>query len=101
MRLYCDLGPYRRIESRDPGTIAANLAEAYLPPRAPRMVAALLLAVHALSLPVRMGITYVSRSQMYFWSCQHCACALECAVFVWKWLQQVDAVAGQVEISGT
>ncbi|KAJ4983058.1 C2H2 type zinc finger domain protein [Stagonosporopsis vannaccii] len=95
VRLFCNLGPYRRLESRDPITIAATLTQVYLPPRTPRMVSALLLATHAMSLPVRMGIPYVSRNQMYFWSCQHCACALECAVFVWKWLQQVDAGSGQ------
>lgn len=65
------------------------------------MTKALLLAVHALSLPVRIGINFVSRSQMYFWSCQHCLCAMECGVFLWKWLQQVEPVSEQLEDLGT
>lgn len=53
---------------------------------------ALLHAVHLLSLPVRMGIRYIARSQMYFWSCQFSICALECGVFLWRWLQQIENI---------
>ncbi|KAI4754899.1 subtilisin-like protein [Aureobasidium sp. EXF-3400] len=38
-----------------------------------------------------MGVQYVSRSQMFFWSCQHSLCGLESAVFLCKWLQSVAA----------
>lgn len=100
VRLHMDLGPHRRLESQDPQIIATGLARLSLPPRTSRIIGSLLLAVHALSLPVRMGIDYVAHSQMNIWSCQHCACALECGVFVWKWLQQVNSAQSQLNISG-
>jgi len=64
------------------------------------MVTALLHAVHALSLPVRMGVDYVSQSQWFYWSCQHSICALESGVFVWQWLHSIEDDAGQSEITG-
>jgi len=63
------------------------------------MVTALLHAVHALSLPVRMGVDYVSQSQWFYWSCQHSICALESGVFVWQWLHSIEDDAGQSEIT--
>ncbi|KEQ98996.1 hypothetical protein AUEXF2481DRAFT_36308 [Aureobasidium subglaciale EXF-2481] len=38
-----------------------------------------------------MSVQYVSRSQMFFWSCQHSLSGLESAVFLFKWLQSVAA----------
>lgn len=70
--------------------MAVALEMAPPPGREPTFITALLHAVHTMSVPVRMGVDYVARSQMFFWSCQHSICALECGVFVWKWLQQVD-----------
>ncbi|KAI4759680.1 hypothetical protein E4T52_06601 [Aureobasidium sp. EXF-3400] len=40
-----------------------------------------------------MGVEYVSRNQMFFWSCQHSLCGLESAVFLCKWLQAVAATS--------
>ncbi|KAI5210549.1 hypothetical protein E4T39_00115 [Aureobasidium subglaciale] len=40
-----------------------------------------------------MGVQYVSRSQMFFWSCRHSLSGLESAVFLCKWLQSVAATA--------
>lgn len=99
VRLHLDLGPHRRLETRDPVAIAASLNEVQPPVRGPELATALLHAVHALSLPVRMGVDYVSRSQMFFWSCQHSICALECGVFVWNWMQQIEATSGQMEVT--
>lgn len=80
--------------------MATSLMKVQGPQRGPELSTALLHTVHALSLPVRMGVGYVARSQMFFWSCQHSVCALECGVFVWKWLQQVDATSNEAEITG-
>lgn len=79
--------------------MAAGLEMAPPPGREPRVITALLHAVHTMSVPVRMGVDYVARSQMFFWSCQHSICALECGVLVWKWLQQVDAQAGHESLT--
>jgi len=47
-----------------------------------------------------MGVDYVSRSQMFFWSCQHSICALECGIFVWKWLGEFEATSEEIQLTG-
>lgn len=89
VRLHMELGPYRQLDSRDPLQIAAALSQVRSPERGPNLTTALLHATHAISLPVRMGVDYVSRSQTFFWSCQHSLCALDTAIFLWKWLAVV------------
>jgi hypothetical protein len=68
VRLHLDLGEHCRLESCDPLVMAVNLHKVRPPTRGPELATALLHSVHALSLPVRMGVNYVSRSQMFFWS---------------------------------
>jgi hypothetical protein len=94
VRLHVDIGPHHSLDILDPHAMAASLRKMEPPRRGPRVVTALLHAVHALSLPVRIGVDYVARSQMFFWSCQHAICALETGVFVWKWLQRVEVESG-------
>ena len=79
--------------------MAANLSKLEPPERGPRVVTALLHAVHAMSLPVRMGVDYVARSQMFFWSCQHSICALESGIFLWKWLQRVEMESSRNDLA--
>jgi hypothetical protein len=98
-RLHIDIGPRRSLETRDPHAMAANLRKLEAPKRGPRVVTALLHAVHALSLPVRMGVDYAARSQMFFWSCQHSICALESGIFIWKWLHRVDLEIGRHDLA--
>ncbi|KAI5241971.1 hypothetical protein E4T43_05077 [Aureobasidium subglaciale] len=100
VRLHLDLGPYRRLESRNPATIAAALYKTSPLKRSPRSTTTLLHVTHALSLPVNMGIQYVSRSQMFFWSCQHSLSGLESAVFLSKWLQSVAATVSDNPLTG-
>lgn len=53
------------------------------------MISALLYAAHALSVPVRLGIDRVARSQAFFWSVRHSLSGLECAVLLSKWLNSL------------
>ncbi|OJI82835.1 hypothetical protein ASPTUDRAFT_56838 [Aspergillus tubingensis CBS 134.48] len=101
VRLVCDLGPYRELNSRDPTRIAAALAQ--LPPvdRSPRLVLALLHSAHTVSIPVKLGVDFVARSQHFFWSVQQCVCSLECAVFLSRWLHQVGQSGNRDPMSGT
>jgi hypothetical protein len=99
VRLHADIGPHRSLETRDAHAMAANLSKMEPPIRGPGVVTALLHAVHTVSIPVRMGIDYVARSQMFFWSCQHSICALETGVFVWKWLQRVEMESGRNDLA--
>ena len=54
--------------------------------RSDAVISALLYAAHALSIPVRLGVERVARSQAFFWSVRHSLSGLECAVLLSKWL---------------
>ncbi|KAJ5378803.1 hypothetical protein N7509_011922 [Penicillium cosmopolitanum] len=86
VRLSLNLGPYRRLETRDPATIADALYRSPKPERSYRLIPALIYAAHALSIPVRLGIDHIARSQAFFWSVRHSLASLECAVLLSKWL---------------
>ncbi|KAF4537439.1 C2H2 transcription factor [Lasiodiplodia theobromae] len=95
IRLVCDAGPHRELHTRDPLRIAAALTR--LPPvergRSSRnmVVPALLHAAHALSIPIKLGIDYVAKSQHFFWGIHHSVSSFECAVFLARWLYQIEA----------
>jgi len=92
IRLHVDMGPLRHLETRDPIRIADALR--YTPPiaRDPRLTSALLHSAHALSIPVRLGIDFVAKTQTFFWSIQHSLCSLECAFLLSKWLAALSCV---------
>lgn len=100
VRLHLDLGSYRRLDTRDPAQIATALIGVPALKRGPHLTTALLHVTHALSLPVNMGVQYVSRSQMSFWSCQHSLCGLESAVFLSKWLRTVAETLDEEPLTG-
>jgi hypothetical protein len=69
--------------------------------RGPHLLPALLHATHALSIPVNLGIEYVSRSQAFVWSIQHALCGLEFAVLVNKWLKCTGHSMEKLPLKGT
>ncbi|KAF4986481.1 hypothetical protein FDECE_15935, partial [Fusarium decemcellulare] len=97
VRIYLNIGPYRQLETRDPEQIAQALMKCPDVERSDGVISALLYAAHALSIPVRLGVDRVARSQAFFWSVRHSLSALECAVLLSKWLaslqRSVDAVS--------
>ncbi|CAI7581705.1 uncharacterized protein N7487_000312 [Penicillium crustosum] len=86
VRLSLNLGPHRRLETRDPTIIASALRRSPRPERSYRLIPALIYAAHALSIPVRLGIDHIARSQAFFWSVRHSLASIECAVLLSKWL---------------
>ncbi|KAJ5795128.1 hypothetical protein N7457_001727 [Penicillium paradoxum] len=86
VRLSLNLGPHRRLETRDPTIIATALHRSPRPERSYRLIPALIYAAHALSIPVRLGIDHIARSQAFFWSVRHSLASIECAVLLSKWL---------------
>lgn len=84
IRLHSDLGPCRRLDTRDPVRIAEALKNARLLTRGPRLSRAVLQSAHALSIPVKIGVRYVARTQTFSWSIQHGLCNLECAFLLSK-----------------
>ncbi|EXJ96131.1 hypothetical protein A1O1_01257 [Capronia coronata CBS 617.96] len=99
VRLHLRLGPHRSLESRDKYRIASSLLKSPPVRRGHRILPAILYAVHALSLPVRLGIESVGRSQAFFWSIRHGLSSLECAVLLAKWLIAVHETEAETEIS--
>lgn len=88
VRVHLDIGPYRSLACRRPMQIAASLAKvpSLQLQKTNSAASALLYSIHALSIPVAIGIEYVVHSQAIFWCCQNALGSLECAVFLSKWL---------------
>jgi hypothetical protein len=86
------MGPHMRLETRDSVAVATALFAVPPPRRHPTLKSCLLQVVHALNLPVSFGVNHVTRSQPILWCCQHAICALECAIFLSKWLESIAAV---------
>lgn len=92
IRLHIDMGPLRHLESRDSNQIAQALHDTPAIRRDPRLTPALLHCAHALSIPVRLGIDFVAKTQTFFWSIQHSLCSLECAFLLSKWLHSLSRI---------
>ncbi|EFX03764.1 c2h2 type zinc finger domain containing protein [Grosmannia clavigera kw1407] len=96
VRIYLHLGPYRKLDTRDPVVIAEAIYQAPQLKRNDGVIAALLYATHMLSIPVRLGVDRVARSQAFFWSVRHSLSGLECAILLSKWLMQLGGAAESV-----
>ncbi len=79
IRLHSDLGPSQYLETRDPLRIAQAFKDYPPVARSSRIGRAVLQAAHALSIPIKIGIAFVARTQTFSWSIQHSLCNLECA----------------------
>ncbi|KIH94110.1 hypothetical protein SPBR_05603 [Sporothrix brasiliensis 5110] len=86
IRLYTDLNPSRRLETRDHGIIANAFNDVPLLVRSPRTTRAVVQAIHALAMLVKAGVNYVARTKSLEWSMQLSLCNMECALLLSKWL---------------
>ncbi|KAB8199454.1 hypothetical protein BDV34DRAFT_231190 [Aspergillus parasiticus] len=86
IRLHFNLGPHRSLGTGDPEAIASAFCNAPRPAQTPKIYHAVLQSIHALSIPVRIGVEYVARTQTLTWSTIHSLCNLECALVLCKWL---------------
>ncbi|KAF7587986.1 hypothetical protein BBP40_006463 [Aspergillus hancockii] len=99
VRLSLNLGPYRELDTRDPYRIASALHRSPRPGRSYRLTPALIYSAHALSIPVRLGVDHVARSQAFFWSVRHSLASLECAVLLGKWLLSLEETGSDQTLS--
>lgn len=97
IRLHVDMGPLRHLETRDAMQVASALRDSPPIQRSPRLTMALLHSAHALSIPVRLGIDFVAKTQTFFWSIQHSLCSLECAFLLSKWLAAVSSASSNTD----
>ncbi|KAF2453168.1 hypothetical protein BDY21DRAFT_388223 [Lineolata rhizophorae] len=86
IRLNVDTGPGRGLDTRDPVQIAKAFQDSLPIRRTPKLVRAALHSAHSLSIPVKIGIRLVAKTQAFIWSIQHSLCSLECAFLLSKWL---------------
>ena len=96
MRIYLNIGPNRHLETRDPERVAQALFRCPGVQPCDGVISALLYAVHALSIPVRLGVDRVARSQAFFWSVRHSLSGLEGAVLLSKWLCSLASRSAQL-----
>ncbi|KAJ5146128.1 uncharacterized protein N7515_000692 [Penicillium bovifimosum] len=91
IRLHANLGPCRDLISGNSARIQQifTSTDAICVARSTSLDRAVLQCIHALSIPVRVGIPYLSRTQALHWSIQHSLCSLECAFLLSRWLQEI------------
>ncbi|KAH6691087.1 hypothetical protein BKA61DRAFT_285143 [Leptodontidium sp. MPI-SDFR-AT-0119] len=99
IRLNANLGPYRNLITRDPHRIAGALTNGTIPlfVRNFHLDRAVLQCIHALSVPVHTGISFVAHTQALNWSVQSALSNLDCAFLLNRWLY---VLAGVVETTG-
>lgn len=93
VRINIDTGPSRALGTRDPQQIAQALRDMPMIRRSPDLTPALLHSAHAISIPIKIGIQLVARTQTFVWSIQHSLSSLECALLLSKWLEGVSQSA--------
>lgn len=91
IRLYADISPCRNLATRDPAIIAQVFVTSPTLRRHSMLAPIILQAIHAMSVPVRLGVKFVSRSQTMFWSVNQSLCILECAVVLQRWFEALEA----------
>lgn len=96
-----DTGPGHSLATRDPIQIAQSFWDSPVTGirRTRKLVRAVLHSAHALSIPVKIGIRLVARTQTFTWSIQHSLCSLECAFLMCKWLEALALPNPQPEIT--
>lgn len=76
-----------------------NLARAFdpevnkVPLQSPHLHKAVLHAVHALRIPIRVGIAFVARGRTGHWSVQHALSNFSCALLLTHWLESQFRIA--------
>jgi hypothetical protein len=99
IRLNVDTGPGRALDTRDSVQIANAFRDSPPIKRTPKLVRAVLHSAHALSVPVKIGIRLVAKTQTFIWSIQHSLCSLECAFLLSKWLEAISLPSPEPPIS--
>lgn len=95
-------GPgHHALATRDPVQIAHSFRESSATRigRTRKLVRAVLHSAHALSIPIKIGIRLVARTQTFTWSIQHSLCSLECAFLLCKWLEALALPDPQPEVT--
>ena len=99
IRLNADSRLQRSLVSGHPDVIAKTFTNgsACCLTRSAHMDRAVLQCIHAFSIPIRLGIAFIARTQTSNWSIQHSLCNLEGAFLLGAWL---NCLANIVDAAG-
>lgn len=100
LRINANLGPCRNLLSQDPQSIALLFTDNSIPlfTRSLHVDRAVLQCIHALSIPIRVGVAFAAcTTQSVNGSIHHPLCTLECAILLSRWL---GIVSDAIETSG-
>lgn len=91
IRLNANLGPHRSLQSRDADTLARSVTGDFtkIVARSVHVDRAVLQCIHALSILVRAGVSFVARTHTQNWGIVHSLCNIECACLLNCWLRSV------------
>lgn len=89
VRITTDMRFIPALRTWDPDRVARDFLQAPPVARGEQATRAALHCVHALSIPVRIGLSFIAHTQSFYWASQHALCSLECALFLSKWLATV------------
>ena len=90
--LSVDIGPGRALDTQDPVQIARAIRSSPPIQQNRKVTRAVLHSAHALSIPIKLGVSLVARIQLFMRSIQHSLCSLECGFLLSK---RLDAVTIQ------
>ncbi|KAJ5974104.1 hypothetical protein N7481_011314 [Penicillium waksmanii] len=91
IRLNANLGPCRDLISGNLASVQEifTITDTIYLSRSPSLDRAVLQCIHALSIPVRVGIPYLVQTQTLHWSVQHSICSFECAFLLIRWMREI------------
>ncbi|RSL83271.1 hypothetical protein CEP51_004616 [Fusarium floridanum] len=102
VHLGADLFSQCALNSRDPRVVA----QAFEPHRNPILLGsahldkAVLHAIYALRIPVRVGIAFVARGRTGHWSVQHAISNFACALLLTHWLENIFKLVSESGLDG-
>ena len=89
IRLSVDIGPGRALDTQDPVQIPRAVRSSPPIQQNRKVTRAVLHSAHALSIPIKLGVSLVARNQLFMRSIQYSLCSLECGFLLSKWLDAV------------
>ncbi|KAE8385882.1 hypothetical protein BDV23DRAFT_187786 [Aspergillus alliaceus] len=98
VRINLDFGPAVSLNTWGPVFIANSLDRSRSPQRGKKTTLAAPHSASALSVPVRLGIKYVAKTQVAYWSKQPGLCSLEYAATLDKWLERLESVTASTVV---
>lgn len=100
VRNYFGVFQTRKLSTWAPAEIARHLTDSLHVYRDPGSLLAAYHATHLFSTLVGLGAQYFKHNQAVLWSVEDSLCAIECSIFLEKWLRRVQETMHDEPLSG-